>query len=75
MTRSVVWGIAIIIILGNAVLAGGRSQAPAAANLKRIERQGDLVRCQTLGEAAARDETCRTAWIAARERFFGRAAS
>ncbi|WP_343698797.1 putative entry exclusion protein TrbK-alt [Caulobacter sp.] len=75
MTRPLLWEGAIIIMLGTAVVAGGRSPAPAAASPKRIERQDDLARCQTLGEAAARDETCRRAWIAAREHFFGRAAS
>ncbi|ENZ81606.1 MULTISPECIES: putative entry exclusion protein TrbK-alt [Caulobacter] len=71
MTRSLVWGTVLIILLGAAVLAGGASQpsstkAPAAAS-----RDPDLARCQALGEAGAADAQCRAAWA----RFFGGAAS
>jgi len=75
VTRSLVWGTALIILLGAAVLAGGASQPPTNGSPKPAPRDPDLARCRDLGEAAGRDPGCRAAWAAARARFFGGAAS
>lgn len=75
MTRSLAWGIALIILLGAAVLAGGASQQSPPAKPIGPPRDAVLARCQALGEAAGQDPECRRAWAAARARFFGGAAS
>lgn len=79
MTRSLVWGTALIILLGAAVLAGGATQRSTTGWNKpgsvRAPRDPDLARCQALGEAAGQDAQCQAAWAAARARFFGGAAS
>lgn len=69
-----VWGTALIILLGAAVLAGRASQAPIAAPAPKrpLVAEGELARCRTAGPG---DETCYAAWDAAREGFFGRPAS
>jgi conjugative transfer region protein TrbK len=74
MNRSLVWGIALIILLGAAVLANRASQAPSAAPAATSPAVADseLARCRTAGRG---DEACRAVWAAARERFFGRPAS
>ncbi|PIB92560.1 putative entry exclusion protein TrbK-alt [Caulobacter sp. FWC2] len=75
MTRSLVWGTTLIILLGAAVLAGGASKhAPPAPTAARPQ-DGELARCQGLGQAAGDDARCRAAWASARSRFFGGAAS
>jgi conjugative transfer region protein TrbK len=73
MTRSLAWGTALIILLGAAVLAGRKSQAPGPAK-RRVARRvdADLARCRTAGQG---DRACQAAWAAARDRFFGRPAS
>jgi conjugative transfer region protein TrbK len=72
--RALVWGTALIILLGAAVLAGRASQAPIqiSASTRSAGAQSELARCRTAGEG---DEACRAAWAAARERFFGRPGS
>jgi conjugative transfer region protein TrbK len=40
-----------------------------------MARDGELARCQVLGQAAGEDARCRAAWATARSRFFGGAAS
>ncbi len=75
MTRSLVWGTALIILLGAAVLAGGASQPSTITRPAAASRDPDLARCQALGEAGGQDPRCRAAWATARARFFGGAAS
>lgn len=75
MTRSLAWGTALVILLGAAVLAGGASQPTPANPATAAPRDPALARCQALGEAAGQDAACKAAWSAARERFFGGAAS
>ncbi|RRN63931.1 putative entry exclusion protein TrbK-alt [Caulobacter sp. 602-1] len=72
--RALVWGTALIILLGAAVLAGRASQAPIVtpAPTRSAGAQSELARCRTAGEG---DEACRAAWAAAREHFFRRPAS
>ena len=71
MTRSLVWGIALIILLGAAVLAGRASQAPATKAIVAGRTDPALARCRDEGERAKDDPACRAAWAAARARFFG----
>ncbi|WP_310083163.1 putative entry exclusion protein TrbK-alt [Caulobacter sp. BE254] len=73
MTRSLIWGTTLIILLGAAVLAGRASQAPQpikAASIAPVDTE--LARCRTAGQG---DLACQAAWAAARDRFFGRPAS
>jgi conjugative transfer region protein TrbK len=70
MTRVLVWGTALIILLGAALLAGRASQGPSAAPVAVASRDPDLARCRDLGTAALDDPACRAAWAAARARFF-----
>ncbi|KRA66979.1 hypothetical protein ASD89_01735 [Caulobacter sp. Root656] len=73
MSRSLVWGIALIILLGAAVLAGRASQAPPPVKVARgAAVDAELARCRTADQD---DLACRAAWAAARDRFFGRPAS
>jgi len=75
VTKSLVWGTALIILLGAAVLAGGASQPSSTPVAKVAARDPELARCQALGEAGGQDLRCRAAWASARARFFGGAAS
>jgi conjugative transfer region protein TrbK len=71
MTRALVWGGVMIILLGAAGLAVTASQAPTAPpRPSATARDPDLARCRALGEAAQADDGCRAAWAAARARFF-----
>lgn len=71
MTRTLVWGAVMIILLGVASLAVTASQAPTASpRLAAAARDPDLARCRALGEAAQADDGCRATWAAARARFF-----
>ena len=80
MTRSLVWGTSLIILLGAAVLAGRASQPPPSGAGRPAGVTGalgagperELARCRTAPQG---DLACRAAWAAARERFFGRPAS
>lgn len=74
MNRTLVWGTALIILLGAAVLAGRASQAfnPAPEPFPPRVAKGELARCRSAGQG---DEVCRAAWAAAREHFFGRPSS
>jgi conjugative transfer region protein TrbK len=73
MNRSLVWGTALIILLGAAVLAGRASQAPGPAKAaSAVWVDAELARCRTAGQG---DRACQAAWTAARDRFFGRPAS
>ncbi|KQZ29036.1 putative entry exclusion protein TrbK-alt [Caulobacter sp. Root1472] len=73
MNRSLVWGIALIILLGGAALAGRASQAPQPARGASVAAvDAELARCRTADQG---DLACRAAWAAARDRFFGRPAS
>ncbi|WP_163232074.1 putative entry exclusion protein TrbK-alt [Caulobacter rhizosphaerae] len=71
MNRSLVWGIALIILLGGAALAGRASRAPAKPAPPALV-DAELARCRTADQG---DLACRAAWAAARDRFFGRPAS
>ena len=75
MTKALVWGAALIILLGAAVLAGRASQPSSIIHASGGARDPELARCQGLGEASSQDPRCRAAWATARARFFGRAAS
>ncbi|WP_343699209.1 putative entry exclusion protein TrbK-alt [Caulobacter sp.] len=75
MTKALVWGTALIILLGAAVLAGGASQPSSVTKPAIGPRDPELSRCQGLGEAGGQDARCRAAWASARTRFFGGAAS
>ncbi|PZR33239.1 putative entry exclusion protein TrbK-alt [Caulobacter segnis] len=75
MTKALVWGAALVILLGAAVLAGGASQPSSVAQRALAPRDPELARCQGLGEAGSQDARCRAAWALARKRFFGGAAS
>ncbi len=70
MTRVLVWGTTLIILLGAALLAGRASRAPTVAPAAVASRDPDLARCRDLGTAAQDDPACRAAWTAARARFF-----
>ncbi|MGR4863244.1 putative entry exclusion protein TrbK-alt [Caulobacter sp. LARHSG274] len=73
MNRSLVWGIALLMLLGAAVLAGRASQAPAPAKpAPPALVDAELARCRT---ASQDDLACRAAWAAAWDRFFGQPAS
>lgn len=73
MTRSLVWGTALIIIVGAAILAG--RAAPTSTPALAASPPGDLAlaRCRAAGQAAMDDPACRRAWDSARARFFGTA--
>lgn len=45
------------------------SSTPAAVDADPI--RAELIRCQSLGEAGARDSNCLRAWAANRRRFLG----
>ena len=77
MTRSLVWGIAVIIILGAAALAGRAAREPSTSTASIASPRPDtvLARCRAAGEAALDDPACRQAWDRARTRFFGGPAS
>jgi conjugative transfer region protein TrbK len=74
MNRSLVWGIAFIIILGAAALAG-RTVPDHRATASAAPTDPELARCRAAGEPAGRDPACHKAWEAARRAFFGRSAS
>ncbi|RRN63474.1 putative entry exclusion protein TrbK-alt [Caulobacter sp. 602-1] len=68
-----VWGTALIMLFGAAILAGRdapkATPAPAAAS----SADPDLARCRAAGQAALGDPACRRSWDGARARFFGHA--
>jgi conjugative transfer region protein TrbK len=74
-SQALIWGIALIIMLGAAVLAGRAT--PTSTPIAAASSPGDpaLARCRAAGEAALDDPDCRRAWDTARARFFGRAGS
>ena len=71
VSGALVWGTALIIIFGAAILAG--RAAPKPTPVLAATRSGDpaLARCRAAGEAALDDPPCRKTWDAARARFFG----
>jgi conjugative transfer region protein TrbK len=71
MTKSLVWGTALIIISGAAILAGRAAPIPTAVVAASAPRDPALARCRAAGEAALEDPGCRQAWDGARARFFG----
>jgi len=71
MTRSLVWGTALIIIVGAAILAGRAAPTPTPALAASPPGDPALARCRAAGQAALEDPACRRAWDAARTRFFG----
>lgn len=73
MTRSLVWGTALIILLGAALLAGRATSDTAPAPRREVAGDGQLARCRAAGEAALGDLACRRAWDTARACFFGHA--
>lgn len=75
MTRVLAWGMASVVLLGTAVLAGGAPQIPAPPARSSAPRDAKLARFQALGEATGADARCRAASPAAGARFFGEAAS
>ncbi|AZS21730.1 MULTISPECIES: putative entry exclusion protein TrbK-alt [unclassified Caulobacter] len=75
MTKALVWGTALIILLGAAVLAGGASQPSSITQASVSPRDPELARCRRLGEAGGQDAACAAAWALARKRSFGGAAS
>ncbi|MGK9235751.1 putative entry exclusion protein TrbK-alt [Inquilinus limosus] len=71
---------AALAVLGAALLATAvavhrESEAPALVSRVAPERMDDasteLVRCRSLGLAAADDPGCKAAWARARDRFLG----
>ncbi len=71
MTRALVWGTVLLILVGGALVAASRSQAPSPIRPPATMSDPQLARCRALGEAAQDDPACRAAWAAARQRFFG----
>ncbi len=69
--QALVWGTALIILLGAALLAGRATSDTAPAARPAPARDGELARCRAAGEAALADPGCRRAWDTARARFFG----
>lgn len=74
MTRSLVWGTTLIILLGAAILAGRVAPGAKTASAGTTTTDPVLARCRAAGEAALGDAACRQAWDGARARFFGRPA-
>ena len=68
---ALVWGTALIIIFGAAILAGRAAPKPTPVLTARPARDPELARCRAAGAAALDDPSCRKAWDAARARFFG----
>ena len=75
LSQALVWGTALVIILGAAVLAGRATPAPRPIAAATSPRDPDLARCRAAGQAALQDPDCRRTWDVARARFFGRAGS
>lgn len=73
MNRSLVWGAALIIIVGAAILAGRAAPTPTPALAASPPGDPALSRCRAAGQAALDDPACRRAWDGARARFFGKA--
>jgi conjugative transfer region protein TrbK len=71
MTRVLVWGTVLLILVGGALVAASRTPPPALKPSLVASSDPQLVRCRELGEAASRDASCRAAWLAARDRFLG----
>jgi conjugative transfer region protein TrbK len=71
MSRVLIWSLALILLVGAAVLAGQGSPPSPRARSVVAPRDPELVRCQRLGEAAGQDLRCQAAWARARRRFFG----
>ena len=69
--QALIWGTALIIIVGAAILAG--RAAPTSKPALAASASGDpgLARCRAAGQAALDDPACRRTWDAARARFFG----
>lgn len=73
------WAIALSagawILIGAVVVTLRVRPAPVAepAAIERVQGDAALGRCRDLGETAADDPACRTAWANARARFFGEA--
>jgi conjugative transfer region protein TrbK len=73
MSRVLIWSLALVLLVGAAVLAGRGSPPVAPAQSRVTPRDAELARCQRLGEAAGQDARCQAAWARARARFFGEA--
>jgi conjugative transfer region protein TrbK len=73
MNRSLVWGTALVVIVGAAILAGRIAPSPKPAVALAPPGDPALARCRAAGQAALEDPACRRAWDGARARFFGRA--
>ena len=71
MTRVLVWGLALVMALAAALLAGRSTQDVTSVRPGSPPRDLELARCQRLGEAAGQDARCQVAWERARQRFFG----
>jgi conjugative transfer region protein TrbK len=76
MSRLIAWGVALVMALGAALLAGQPIKRPVSPIVvARPPANSELARCRAAGEGALNDPACRVAWDAARARFFGRPAS
>ncbi|MES3027753.1 MAG: putative entry exclusion protein TrbK-alt [Pseudomonadota bacterium] len=66
---------ALATILAAALLAVRSTESPTRSPpMVASGPDSDLARCRAAGEGASADPTCRQAWDAARDRFFGRVA-
>jgi conjugative transfer region protein TrbK len=75
MTRLLVWGAALVMVLAAASLAG-RAVHQGQPDVAPVTRPDDeLARCRAAGQDAVADPACRRAWDEARARFFGSKAS
>jgi conjugative transfer region protein TrbK len=73
MSRLIAWGVALIMALGAALLAGKPIKAPVSPIVVAgPPANPELARCRAAGEGALDDPACRVAWDAARARFFGK---
>ncbi len=71
MTRSLVWGTALIMLFGAAILAGRAAPKTTPALAATPSADPALARCRAAGQAALDDPACRRTWDGARARFFG----
>lgn len=73
-------GALVALVIAAAAIELGRDEDGTNSTASAPEQQGrtspdplqhELLRCQELGEAGARDETCLRAWAESRRRFLG----
>jgi conjugative transfer region protein TrbK len=71
--QALVWGAALIIFFGAAILVGRDAPKTTPAQPATSSADPALARCRAAGQAALDDPACRRTWDGARARFFGHA--